>query len=603
MVFSARGPRCCLLATLAAATAAAQSGPDRLRIEREIVVRGGTSQALAWSPDGRWIASGGICGDVIVVDAETGRVVHELPASDHGIGSLLFAPDSRILFAGGRELTRWDLGSAQRSAQVVHASPRGVALSRDGATIACVAHNNVVELRAAADLQLQRSFTVPDDTAIDAVAFDRAAARLAVGKRSGNTYLFAIDSGEIVASLTQPDPVQSLAYRGDNTLVRLGSEGKLLGFTKRDEALDKSAWGMAIDPAARLCVTWDGEHVRGFTRDGAAFTVPGGGPAAVHCDGTTWVRARGNALELHRGADRVRTLPLAHRVQPAIAVLVGDGQHIACSGADCTHVFDLATGAAVPFPGAALRGMPLVYRGGTELAMWQGADLFDEPTGRLSFWSVAAQRAGRPSLVREHNIACAPSGLEPYARLQFSSDGRYFDVGNTVRDAMQPDAILWRGPEDDFWLTLHPLPGGRAAWGWSQPRACWGDGGATLQLRLADGTSGPKRECGCCYAMDLSADGSQALLSRHDGVFVLDTETGATTRLADAPRVDARWLGSAVLLLGTGGQLELVSAATGAVVATLAVPCRHGQIAVAADGKRAAVVLHDRVLTVHVGRE
>jgi WD40 repeat protein len=611
MLFAVPGTCLWLLATLMAAAAGAQSVPDRFRIEREIVLRGGASHSLAWSPDGKWIASGGDCGDVLVVDAETGRVVHELFASDHWIGALLFSPDSRALFVGGRELTRWDLASGKRTAHTAHASPSPAALSRDGNTIACVRENTVVELRTAADLQLQRSFAVPDETAIDAIAFDRAAARLAVGKRSGNTYVLAIDTGEIIETLTQPGWVRALAFRDDNGLVRM-ADAELLGFTNRPEVLDKSAWGMAIDPAARLCVIWNSDNVRGFTRDGTAFAVPGSGAAAIHCDGATWVRARGSKLELHRGNELMRTLPLAHRARPGATVLVGDGQHIAIARADGTHVFDVATGTAVTFPDGAPRGEPVQYPGGTELAMWQGPRLPSfwaaapgakdattdaDDVGRLSFWSLGAQR--QPALVREHRFAHIlefPEGATP----QFSSDGRFLAVGGTMRDAVRPEEVLWRVP-DALLDTLRPLPGGRSAWGETR-RGGW-RGMLQVQSLSADGKHGPVREFWGRYAIDWSADGSRLLMGARDGLCVFDTKSDAQTTFLPHPNAGGAWLDNNTLLLVHDGRLELVTVPKGTVIASLELPSNHARISVAADGKRAAVVTHDRVLIVHVGRE
>ncbi len=60
-----------IVSLLAAAFASAQAGP-RLQVEREIVLRGGSSACVAWSPDGRWIASAGECGEVLVLSRESG---------------------------------------------------------------------------------------------------------------------------------------------------------------------------------------------------------------------------------------------------------------------------------------------------------------------------------------------------------------------------------------------------------------------------------------------------------------------------------------------------------------------------------------------------
>lgn len=84
--------------------------------------RASTLYSVAFSPDGRWVASGDRVGGVCVREVETGKLVHKLDAnalytqayfnnplgpnisSEYewgGVRSLAFSPDGKLLFAGG----------------------------------------------------------------------------------------------------------------------------------------------------------------------------------------------------------------------------------------------------------------------------------------------------------------------------------------------------------------------------------------------------------------------------------------------------------------------------------------------------------------------
>src|SRR5439155_13114778 len=71
---------------------------------------------VAWSPDGRLLASASLKGWVKVWDARTGGMVFpRLQAQKRFVRGLAFSPDGRLLATGGEDDTikLWDVGTHQ----------------------------------------------------------------------------------------------------------------------------------------------------------------------------------------------------------------------------------------------------------------------------------------------------------------------------------------------------------------------------------------------------------------------------------------------------------------------------------------------------------
>jgi RNA polymerase sigma factor (sigma-70 family) len=102
--------------------------------------------ALAYSPDGKVLASAGGGRGLCLWDAATGKLLHELEPVSHVYG-LAFSPDGKWLAAEGRRLVLWDVTTGKEVRRMRGHDGGGVmavAFSPDGKTIATGGHDKLV---------------------------------------------------------------------------------------------------------------------------------------------------------------------------------------------------------------------------------------------------------------------------------------------------------------------------------------------------------------------------------------------------------------------------------------------------------------------------
>ncbi len=166
---------------------------------------------VAWSPDGRWIATSGggnpyfqnsgqkVEPDTVVLwDAATGRLVHTLRDYRHLIDVIAFTPDGRLIAA----VRVWDVerGSALRVIRGHIAGVISVAFSPDGDRLVTAGSDDgtarVWDLNFDPETGASEIGLFVPHVAIEAIAFTRGGHELRSFARSGHVYRHA--SGSLV---------------------------------------------------------------------------------------------------------------------------------------------------------------------------------------------------------------------------------------------------------------------------------------------------------------------------------------------------------------------------------------------------------------------
>jgi WD40 repeat protein/serine/threonine protein kinase len=251
---------------------------DHLRdlfAKNQVILRGHTREvvALAYSPDGKQLASGSWDGTVRLWNMEKGREAFVLKAHTKEVSAVAFSPDGKRLASGSQDSTvrLWDIEKAGQPLVLEHARPvTVVGFSPDGERLASASLDGTVRLW---DKTGQAVLVLEGHTReVEAMVFSPDGKRLASGSLDGTVHLWRTDrkqkplvfkghTREVGAVAFSPDGKRLASASGDRT-VRLWD---IDGFIK--EGLEPFVLKGHTGAVVALAFSPDGERLASASWD------------------------------------------------------------------------------------------------------------------------------------------------------------------------------------------------------------------------------------------------------------------------------------------------------------------------------------------------
>jgi len=300
-----------------------ETAPKTLKERTTLGGQGAIVSSVAFSPDGKTLASGSIDGSIKVWDVATGKNSATYEKHLGGVFSLAFSKDGKTLAAGSPlgTIKLWDVGTGKNTAVIQgHAKDvSSLTFSPGGKTFASGGFDGTVKLWDVADGKNVAVFT-PHKRQITAIVFSPDGKLLATASADKTIKVLDLDSGKNILTLE--------GHTGVVSAVAFSPDGKTLVSSSKTVGKDRSTTGKG---EIRLWDVASGKNISTVEGDSRA---PRG---TFSPDGKTLAWGGENTIALWDVASGKEIASLVGHTGNVIALgFSADGKTLASGGIDTT---------------------------------------------------------------------------------------------------------------------------------------------------------------------------------------------------------------------------------------------------------------------------
>ena len=237
--------------------------PEKDSLDHKKGIHFGGVLAVAFSPDGQWLASGGFDGFVRLWDVSTGKALHAMPGHGREVTSVVFSRAGKVLASGSRDHTvrLWDPTSGKElQPQDGHHGPlQAIAISPDCKLAAAVCQDRSIHLWSLDNGQRKHILRGHTEF-VYSVAFAADGRTLASASADKTIRIWDVIKGhEVRQLLGHKSRVHCVAFTPvDNLLLSLGADQTLRFW---DASNGKEHRRIQTEKAFQMSVSRDGRIV------------------------------------------------------------------------------------------------------------------------------------------------------------------------------------------------------------------------------------------------------------------------------------------------------------------------------------------------------
>ncbi len=341
----------------------AETGQEVARMTHD----GGVS-AVAFSPDGKYVVSSGCdklnvffecaLGSARVWSAETGQEVARM-THDGGVSAVAFSSDGKYVVSGSWDKTArvWSAETGQEVARMTHDGwVNTVAFSPDGKYVVSGSWDNTARVWLAETGQEVARMT--HDDRVTAVAFSSDGKYVVSGSDDKTAQVWSVETGQEVARMTHNWNVTAVAFSPDGKYVVSGSDDKTARVWSVETGQEVAR--MTYDGNASVAFSPDGKYVVSATgntalvwsaktgQEVARMTHDGNASVAFSPDGKYVVSVAGSTALVWSAETGQEVARMTHGDFVSAVVFSPDGKYVVSGSWDKTaRVWSLETGQEV----------------------------------------------------------------------------------------------------------------------------------------------------------------------------------------------------------------------------------------------------------------